>query len=133
MMCTEVTFNIMILPFFFHFANITGCRCEFQLVGTLRCNCKVLAVFEFRCLRADSLSSRKTLAAMFFPIEIGQVILAAKFLLLKMATSCSCYNRKSCLGRKHSQTIFTIEILIKILSASTCMIVFFCRNMAASN
>ena len=39
----------------------------------------------------------------------------------------------SCHGRKHSQTIFTIEILIKILTASFCMIEFFCRSMAVSN
>ena len=36
-------------------------------------------------------------------------------------------------AEKHSQTIFTIEILIKILAASTCMIDFFCKSMAASN
>ena len=36
-------------------------------------------------------------------------------------------------GRKHSQTIFTIEILIKILVASTCMIDFFGRTMATSD
>ena len=41
-------------------------------------------------------------------------------------------SRLSCHGRKHSQTIFTIEILIKILAASTCMIDFFCKSMAAS-
>ena len=35
--------------------------------------------------------------------------------------------------RKHSQTIFTIEILIKILAASICMVDFFCKSMAASN
>ena len=38
-----------------------------------------------------------------------------------------------CHGRKHSQTIFTIEILIKILAASPCMIGFFCKSMVASN
>ena len=36
-------------------------------------------------------------------------------------------------GRKHLQTIFTIENLIKILAASTCMTDFFCKSMAASN
>ena len=38
-------------------------------------------------------------------------------------------SRLSCHGRKHSQTIFTIEILIKILAASTCIIDFFCKSM----
>ena len=38
-----------------------------------------------------------------------------------------------CHGRKHSETIFTIEIPIKILVASTCMIGFIFKNMAAGN
>ena len=53
--------------------------------------------------------------------------------LVSMATRVKpLLSRLSCHGRKHSQTIFTIEILIKILAASTCMIDFFCKNMAAS-
>ena len=51
-------------------------------------------------------------------------------------TSCThgeVLSRLSCHGRKHSQTIFTIEIPIKILAASTWMIDFFCKSMAASN
>ena len=43
------------------------------------------------------------------------------------------FRQAFCHGRKHSQTIFTIEILIKILAASPCMIGFFCKSMAASN
>ena len=39
----------------------------------------------------------------------------------------------SCHGINHSQTIFTIGILIKILAASTCVIDFFCKNTAASS
>ena len=35
--------------------------------------------------------------------------------------------------QKHSRTIFAIEILIKMLAASSCMIDFFCKSMAASN
>ena len=41
------------------------------------------------------------------------------------------YGWLSCHGRKHSQTIFTIEIPIKILAPSTCMIDFLCENMVA--
>ena len=41
--------------------------------------------------------------------------------------------RLSCHRRKHSQTISTIEILNEILVASTCMIDFICKSMAASN
>ena len=41
-------------------------------------------------------------------------------------------SRLSCHCRKHSQTFFTTEILIKILAASTCMIDFFCKSMAAT-
>ena len=41
--------------------------------------------------------------------------------------------RFSCHGRKSSQTIFTIEILIKILAASACTIDFFCNSVAVSN
>ena len=50
-----------------------------------------------------------------------------------MIASAILLSRLSCHGRKHSQTIFTIEIFIKILAASTCMIDFFCKSMAASN
>ena len=35
--------------------------------------------------------------------------------------------------RKHAQTISTIEMLIKILAVSSCMVNFFCKSMAASN
>ena len=42
-------------------------------------------------------------------------------------------SRLSYHGRKHLHTIFTIEILIKILVASICMIDLFCKDMAASN
>ena len=41
--------------------------------------------------------------------------------------------RLSCHCKKHSQTILTIESLIKILAASTCMVDFFCKIMVASN
>ena len=37
--------------------------------------------------------------------------------------------RLCCQGRKHQQPIFTI----KIFTASTCMIDFFCKSMAGSN
>ena len=33
----------------------------------------------------------------------------------------------------NSHTMFIIEILIKVLAASSCMIDFFCKSMAASN
>ena len=39
----------------------------------------------------------------------------------------------SCHGRKQSQIIFTIEILNKILAASTWMSNFFCKSIPASN
>ena len=42
-------------------------------------------------------------------------------------------SRLSYHGRKHLHTISTIEILIKILAASICMIDLFCKSMAASN
>ena len=35
--------------------------------------------------------------------------------------------------QKHSQTIFTVEILIRTLAARTRMIDFFCKSMASSN
>ena len=41
--------------------------------------------------------------------------------------------RLSCHGKKHSQTILTIESIIKLLAASTFMIDFFCKSMVASN
>ena len=48
---------------------------------------------------ASFLSTQKTLEAMFFSIEVGQVVLAAMvlapFFLLKMAARGSCYDKKS--------------------------------------
>ena len=41
--------------------------------------------------------------------------------------------RLSCHGKKQSQTILTIESIIKLLAASTFMIDFFCKSMASSN
>ena len=35
----------------------------------------------------------------------------------------------ACHGRKHLQTIFTIEIYINSLAASVCMIDFFCKTL----
>ena len=36
-------------------------------------------------------------------------------------------------GRNHSQTIFTTGMLIKMLAASTCIVDFFRKNIAASS
>ena len=50
-----------------------------------------------------------------------------RFQLTKnMAASVFCDDRKAGLS-EHSQTIFTTEILIKILAATFCMIDFLCR------
>ena len=41
--------------------------------------------------------------------------------------------RFSCHGKKHSKTLFTIEILIERLATRSCMTDLFCKSMAASN
>ena len=66
-------------------------------------------------------------------IPSQRLFLVTYYLSVSKVFDTSMWGQLSCHGRKYLQTIFTIEIIFKILAASSCMIDFFCKSMATSN